>query len=280
MRTLHSHHILPLFVWVDDAVASLPKTEKEIKKRGGRPATLRDSEVITIMVFNLLTVQQQTLRQIYDWVGQYHALDFPRLPTYQNFVAHCHRTLPLLNRLLGNLLESKAQLRFMDATMLPVCRLVRRKWHRVAKGVARTGHNWQGEHYGFKLHASIDNDGKLCAVAFSSANIHDSRAIPHLVNKHTRIAVGDSGYRSAPLHRKVRRAFGTYILTPPHYTQTKQVMTEAQRKLLRRRPKIETVFDYLKEHLHLVTSFPRSVHGYAMHYTRILLGYQLLQMGW
>jgi hypothetical protein len=56
-------------------------------------------------------------------------------------------------------------------------------------------------------------------------------------------------------------------------------MTESQRKLLRRRPKIETVFDYLKQHLHLQTSFPRSMQGYALHYLRILLGYQLLQMG-
>jgi len=276
MRVLHQHHILPLYVWVDDALASATQTEKKL----GRPATLRDSEVVTILVFNLLTVQQQTLRQIYDWTKQYHHSDSPRTPTYQNFVAHCHRVLPLLNWLLCSLLMSEAQLRFMDSTMLEVCKLVRRRWHRVARSVAHTGHNWQGEHYGFKLHASIDNEGKLCAFVLTSANVHDSRAIPVLVNKHTRVAVGDSGYRSQPLHRKVRKSFGTFILTPPHYKQQKQVMTESQRKLLRRRPKIETVFDYLKQHLHLQTSFPRSVQGYALHYVRVMLGYQLLQLGW
>lgn len=274
MRVLHSHHILPLYVMVDDALAS--SSERKV----GRKATLRDSEVVTILVFNLLTTQQQTLRQVYDWVTQYHHADFPVLPNYQNFLKHCHRILPLLNRLLSNLLSSKAQLRFMDATMLPVCKLVRRRWHRVARGVAHTGHNWQGEHYGFKLHASIDNDGRLCAYTFSDASIHDSRAIPLLVNEHTRVAVGDSGYRSMPLHKKVKHAFGTFILTPSHYKQQKQVMTASQRKLLRRRPKIETVFDYLKQHLHLVTSFPRSVQGYALHYIRVLLGYQLLVLGW
>lgn len=280
MRVLHQHHILPLFVWVDDALASADQTERETKKRGGRPSVLRNSEVVTILAFNLLTVQQQTLRQVYDWVAQYHGSDFPVLPNYQNFVAHCHRILPLLNRLLCNLLESEARLRFMDSTMLEVCRLVRRKWHRVARSYARTGHNWQGEHYGFKLHASIDNGGTLCAFVLTSANVHDSQAIPVLVNEHTGIAVGDTGYRSAPLHRKVKRAFGTFILTPPHYKQTKQVMAEWQRRLLRRRPKIEAVFDYLKQHLHLQTSFPRSVQGYALHYIRVLLGYQLLRKGW
>lgn len=276
MRVLRSHHILPLFVWVDDAVASAGQTEKKL----GRPAVLRDSEVVTILAFNLLTVQQQTLRQIYDWVRQYHRSDFPHVPNYQNFVKHCHRIVPLLNRLLAGLLADKASLRFMDSTMLEVCRLVRMKWHRVAKDYAKKGYNWQGEHYGFKLHLSIDNEGRICAYVFSDALAHDSRAIPVLVNEHTTIAVGDTGYRSRPLHRKIRKAFGTFILTPPHYKQKQQVMAEWQKKLLRRRPKIEAVFDYLKQHLHLQTSFPRSVQGYALHYVRILLGYQLLCLGW
>jgi hypothetical protein len=133
MRTLRTHHILPLFVWVDDNL-------EPVTKKTGRPATLRDSELTTILVFNLLTVQQQTLRQVYDWVTQYHQSEFPALPTYQNFVAHCHRLFPTLNQLLGSLLQTEARLRFMDSTMLEVCRLVRRKWHRVARGVARTGH--------------------------------------------------------------------------------------------------------------------------------------------
>src|SRR6266545_4802858 len=257
MRVLHSHHILPLYVWVDDAAASASQTEKKL----GRPAVLRDSEVATILAFNLLTVQQQTLRQVYDWVK------------------HCHRVVPLLNSLLGSLLMSEAQLRFMDSTMLEVCRLVRRKWHRVARGYARTGHNWQGEHYGFKLHLSIDNDGHICAYVFSDALAHDSRAIPYLVNQHTKVAVGDTGYRSA-LHKKLHQLWGTVFVVPPHYKQRKQVMTKSQWKLLKRRPKIETVFDYLKQHLHLQTSFPRSVQGYALHYTRVLLGYQLLVLGW
>ena len=274
MRVLRSHHILPLFVMVDDAVTS------SSHPKGGRPSALRDSEVITILTFNLFCCQQQTIRQIYDWVTQYHHSDFPNLPNYQNFLKHCHRVVPQLALLLDGILEGEARLRFMDSTMLEVCRLVRRQWHRVARGYARTGYNWQGQHYGFKLHLSVDNDGRICAYVFSNASIHDSRVIPKLVNHHTTIAVGDSGYRSAPLHKKIRAAFGTYILTPPHYKQRRQILTKSQWKLLKRRPKIETVFDYLKQHLHLQTSFPRSMQGYALHYLRILLGYQLLCLGW
>lgn len=192
---------------------------------------------------------------------------------------HCHRAIPALNAVLGVLLAKEARLRFLDSTMLEVCKLVRRKFHRVARGYARTGHNWQGEHYGFKLHAAVDNNGRLCSYVFSNALVHDSRAKPHLVDQHTDVAVGDTGYRSA-LHRNIHRLYGTIFIVPPHYKQKKQVMAEWQRRLLKRRPKIETVFDYLKQHLHLQSSFPRSMQGYALHYLRILLGYQLLVLGW
>lgn len=185
----------------------------------------------------------------------------------------------MLSEVLQGLLSSGAKLRFLDSTMLEVCRLVRRGWHKVARGFARTGYKWQGQHFGFKLHLSVDNDGKICAFVFSDAATHDSRAIPYLVDSSTEVAVGDSGYRSA-LNKKLHKRWGTIFIVPPHYKQRKQIITRSQLKLLRRRPKIETVFDYLKQHLHLQNSFPRSMQGYALHYLRVLLGYQLLQLGW
>ena len=37
-------------------------------------------------------------------------------------------------------------------------------------------------------------------------------------------------------------------------------------------------FKYGLIHLHLVTSFPRSVYGYLAHYAMVLLGYQVLKL--
>ena len=73
------------------------------------------------------------------------------------------------------------------------------------------------------------------------------------------------------------REHKAFILTPPHPKQTKKVMASWQYLLLRARPKIECTFEYLKEHLNLVSSFPRSVMGYFVHYVRILLSYQLMR---
>lgn len=72
---------------------------------------------------------------------------------------------------LQSLLVSDASLRFVDSTMLPVCKPVRVNRHRVAKDVAELGCNHQGYHYGFKLHAGIDRFGQLAAFVFTPANV-------------------------------------------------------------------------------------------------------------
>jgi hypothetical protein len=164
----------------------------------------------------------------------------------------------------------------MDATMLPVCKRKRANTHRVARNIAKFGKNYQGWHYGFKLHASIDKGGRFCGLALTPANIHDAQMMPKILNKHAKIAVGDTLYGARVMKQKIWENYGTIIIAPPHPTQNKKIITPWQYALLNLRSKIESVFDYLKEHLHLVSSFPRSVKGYLFHYARILLGYQIM----
>lgn len=85
----------------------------------------------------------------------------------------------------------------MDSTMLVVCKLIRADRHRVARGIAQFGKNWQGWHYDFKLHAACNQFGRLAAARFTPANASDSQQIPHLVNDATRVAVGDGGYTAS-----------------------------------------------------------------------------------
>ena len=273
MHALHKKHIVDMFVWVDD---SLPKQLPH--PQGGRPAKLSTSETVTILLFCSLTAPQKLLKNVWRWAQTNHSDDF-NLPAYSKFVEHCHKALPALCWLLEQTLDSGAPLRFMDSTMLPVCRLVRADRHKVAKSIAGFGKNHQGWWYGFKLHAACNTRGRLAAVYFTPANENDGQQIPKLVNDQTLVAVGDGGYTAQVMRRKMWREHGCFILSPPHPTQKKKILTNWQLTLLHARPKIECVFDYLKEHLLLVTSFPRSVNGYAVHYVRTLLAYQLLRVG-
>lgn len=267
MRALQKHHIVDVYVWVDDY---LPK---EVKP--GVKSVLRDSELLTILIWDGLNEPHKNLSSVYSWIEREYADYFPRLPKYQNFVAHCHRLLPKLVWLLQSLLVSDAPLRFADSTMLPVCKFIRASSHKVAQGFAQFGKNWQGWHYGFKLHASINHTNRLAALVFTPANEHDNQVMERLVNSSTRILVGDSHYGGSVMRKRLWKRYKTIVIAPPHYTQKKTMSADWQILLLHMRPKIEATFGKLKEKHFLVTSFPRSVRGYFVHYLRVLLGYQM-----
>lgn len=197
----------------------------------------------------------------------------PNLGTYGSFVAHCHRLVPRLVELLGQLLVP-AKIQFVDSTKLPVCRNHRSSRYRVAAKEAGVGKNWQGYWYGFKLHLAINGQGQLSALAFTPADVYDGHVTEQLVRAETKIVVGDSHYGDR-IQREKLRAKGIIVVAPPHWRQRRQVMASWQQALLYKRAKIEATFDRLKEHLPLVSSFPRSVNGYLLHYVRILLGYQM-----
>jgi hypothetical protein len=271
MLPLHVHHIVDLFCWVDDSVPSKVNST-------GRPPALRTSEVITILIWHTIQLKQKTLKDIYRHVDLYHANDFPRLPTYQAFVGEVHRALPVCFELLIELLSVEEAVRIMDATMLPVCKLHRADHYKTARNYVAFGKNWQGWHFGFKLHASTSLDGRLCAVALTGANVYDAQMMHKLLNKETRLAVGDTLYGASVMRKRMYRRYGTIIIATPHYKQKKKLIAPWQIALLNQRSKIESVFDYLKEHLHLVSSFPRSLNGYLVHYVRILLSYQIVAL--
>ena len=270
MRLLRSHHITKLVAVVD---SFLPRAAANPK--GGRPLILHPNEAIALLLFSSFVTPQRTMKGVYNWAQTYYYRRF-RLCSYPSFVRKCHQALPDMCFMLDQLLVKDAPLRFMDSTMLHVCKLVRANRHRVAKGAAAFGRNWQGWHYGFKLHAAVNPARQLAAVYFTAANEHDGKQIPHLVNDATVIAVGDGTYNASVMRRKMWSEHQAYILAPPHPKQNKKVMEQWQLLLLHKRAGVECTFDYLKEHLLLETSFPRSVQGYALHYIRVLLAYQLM----
>jgi len=273
MLFLQPHHIIAVYVLVDELVPK-PVTNSQ----GGRPPILSTAELLTILIWITIVAKPKCLKDLYQHMNMYYRDYFHYRPTYAGFVAACHRNYPVMLAALRKLLNTKAKLRFVDSTFLEVCKLVRADRHKIAKTIAHFGKNHQGWHYGFKLHVAIDHKKKLSGVVITPANNHDAQMLPRILNEHTSIAVGDTAYTASVMQQYVFKRFGTVIISPPHPRQTKKLMTQWQHQLLMKRPMIETVFDYLKEHMHLVSSFPRSIKGYFVHYLRILLTYQFLMV--
>ena len=126
-----------------------------------------------------------------------------------------------------------------------------------------------------ELQATVDAQNHLGAVDFTPANHHDNQSIRRLVNKQTRIIVGDSHYGGAVSRRYLWRDWGVLVVAPPHHSQTDKLLAGWQPKLLRLRPKVEAVSGLLKERLSLMTHYPRSQAGYPARYLRCLPGYQV-----
>ncbi len=269
MLSLEAHHIVALRGWVAN---HLPTSSSP---KGGRPSLLLDSDLVTILIWDTLVLHQKTLKDLHRFTCMYLPDTFPRVPKYSGFMAHCHRVLPQLWRLLEDLCCDDT-IRLVDSTMLEVCKLHRANRHRVAKNIAAFGYNHQGAHFGFKLHTSINLQGSLCAFYFTPANVYDNQVLPEIIDHRTRLAVGDTHYGGSIMRTYVWKEFHTLVLASPFPKQRTKIMTEWQRLLLNWRTKIEAVYDQLKEHLHLVSSFPRSINGYLLHYIRILLSYQIL----
>lgn len=272
MLFLSKHNIIDLYCFVDDSL------EKEERKLIGRPRLMGDSEIITAIVWNTIVSKCTTTRDLHDHLSVYHRDDFPKLPKYNAFLNRCHILAPKCLQLLEMILDDTTDVRILDSSMLPVYKLDRASSHKVAKSIAQFGKNHQGWHYGFKLHASISLDGKLSGLALTPANVYDAQMMEKILNENCKLAVGDTLYGASVMRRHIYEKYGTIIIATPHPKQKKKISTPWQIHLLNIRSKIESVFDYLKNHLHLVTSFARSVKGYIMHYIRILLSYQIMAL--
>ncbi len=269
---LEAHHIVGLRSWVGQ---HLPH---RAYPHGGRPSILSDDDLVTILVWNAIALHQKTMKDIWMFARLHLRETFPKPPSYSAFVEHCHRVTPQMFLLLQHLLSTDEPIKIGDSTMLPVCKLHRADAHRVAKKIAAFGKNHQGWHYGFKLHASITLRKTLSVVVLTPANVYDGQVSPSIFNEKTQLGIGDSHYGARVMCEYLWERSHTFMLAPPHYKQRRKITAPWQLFFLRERSKIESVFDILKEHLHLVSSFPRSLFGYLVHYVRILLGYQILAL--
>lgn len=259
--------ITAIYVIIDDAISDFEKSKV------GRPPLLTDSEMVTILVYNTLLIRQKNLKDIWKFIKKYHKDDFPKMPNYSGFIQQAHRVTPLLANILS-LTFVNSSINFTDSTFLEVCKLQRADTHKVAKNFAKFGKNHQGWHYGFKLHAAINYQGLFSSICFSSAEVYDAQMLPKIIKEYMKIIVGDSHYGASVMRKHIWDKYQVLIIAPPHWKQKTKVATYWQNALLSMRSKIESAFDVLKEHFHLVSSFPRSIKGYFIHFLRVLLAYQ------
>lgn len=93
--------------------------------KGGRPVILHQNELVALLVFSCLVAPQRTLKGVHTLAQTFFYRRF-RVPTYKSWVRKCHQALPAMCLMLDQLLDKDTPIRFMDSTMLEVCRLIQR----------------------------------------------------------------------------------------------------------------------------------------------------------
>jgi transposase len=271
--------ITHLFCFVDDFAHGMQKeieayqlSSRSLSKPTRTPE-LSDSEIMTIV----LMFQESPCRNFKYFYKSYLQLynqDFPKLPSYERFVALMPRVLMLAVVLLHALLTPGRKLGYIDATSINVCHPKRIKRNKVFKGLAAIGKTTKGWFFGFKLHVIVDEKGNLLRVKLTPGNVDDRAVVEGMTQGMTGLLFGDKGYLDKKLFLRLYKR-GLKIVTGIKKNMKNILMPWQEKILLRKRSLIETVFDYLKNKFQLEHTRHRSPLNMVLHLITTLIMYQL-----
>ncbi len=249
----------------------------------GRNHKLTPAELLTISLYRFVT-KQQDFKTYYGFLKGYHAREFPQLPHYSQVLRYQKQLLPFESLLLSllmamnrsNFKNAKEYLMFVDGSEIPVCTNKRIFTHKVSRIIAQRSKSSKGWFYGFRLHILCDRKGNLLGIKITPGNIDERKMVLKLIKDLQGILVADAGYISSELQKKLS-GLNVWFLTGVKKNQ-KKLMTKANHLLLKARQRVETTIGVLKQRLGLVTSLPRSVPGYQVHYVLVCLAYCIFGM--
>jgi hypothetical protein len=178
-------------------------------------------------------------------IGGLHRDKFPRLLSYSRFVQVMPRLFVPLCVLLQTMRGEETGIYFMDSTGLSICHNRRIQRSRVFAGLAARGKSTMGWFYGFKLHLVINHKGQIMAVKITKANVNDRHPVEAMTKGLQGILAADKGYLSKKLFNALYQK-GLKLLTGIRKNMRNILMPINEKKILRRRFFIETVFGSLK----------------------------------
>lgn len=253
--------ILPLFCDIDDfCLLFEPLWQHRLleTRQRRRPSSLCLSEVMTIITLFHASSYRNFKAYYTEQVLKQYVWAFPRLVSYQRFVALMPSALVPL---CGYLQTRKGQcsgVSFIDSTSLKVCHNRRIHSHKVFRECARRGKTSVDWFFGFKLHLIINDRGELLALRLTPGNVDDRRPVPGLVKGLFGKLFGDKGYVSGPLSKALYDE-GVQLVTKLKRGMRNRLLPLMDKIMLRKRAIIESVVDQLKNISQVEHSRHRSV---------------------
>jgi IS5 family transposase len=263
-----------LYTFVDDFLATHPNLLHWRQSPHEIPS-FADSEVLTLALLpGCLGVA--SLKQTYRLVAANYRCAFPRLCSYQQWLARVHALTGVIGALLQattQQLNGKAAFYLIDAKPLPVCHPVRHRRVRLLREEgAWFGNTSKGWFFGFKLHVLRHIDGRIINLVLTPGNWDDrAPALALLEGVEGGVTLGDLGYRGKERAAEWAEEAGMLVLTRADAPEKKHLLAQV-------RQGIETSFSQLW-HRFLDRVFSRSWRGLWNTVQLKVLHYNLCQAG-
>lgn len=252
--------ITTVFVIVDDFCQKFAQP-RQLRTRGFLPK-LSDSEVITMeIVGEYLGFSKD--KDIYRYFKRHWNHLFPRLPDRSNFVRQSANLWQVKQMFFNYVVRDRDRwLQIIDSMPIEACKFVRARRTKLFRDSADYG-KWFGQtFFGYRLHLKINSYGMIRKFILAKASEHDIKfAQPLLESDKSCFVLGDKGYRSLPLHKKLWEEKHIYFHTSLRRNdrRTSPLPKETICKLTGVRRLIETVGGQLEERFSMKKTFARDL---------------------
>lgn len=258
--------LLYVFVVVDDFCSKFENLWRSHRistsKHSGRPPKLALSEIMTILIaFHLSDFRH--FKGFYLYLLAHASAEFPRLPSYPRFVSSMKSaTIPLV-AFFEFVRGVETDSYFIDSTALAVCKNKRIYTHKVFEGIAKRGKNTMGWFFGFKLHLVCNQQGAPVSFRLTPGNVDDRKAGEKVLKDLRGTVIGDKGYISKDLFQRLFGR-GLRLVTSLRIKMKPQLVTLDDSEAMDNRSLIESVFNVLKNAMHLEHSRHRSLANFMV----------------
>ncbi|STY94297.1 Transposase DDE domain [Moraxella atlantae] len=248
---------------------------KSSKKTRNKPCCISLAEIITISVLFHQIRYREFKAFHYGYLCQWLKSAFPRLPSYNRMVELMEKAVHPMCDYLKFLMQGNCTgISYIDSTSLAVCDNHRIKRHKVFADTAARGKSSMGWFYGFKLHVIINDQGELVNLTVTAGNVDDRKPVKQLCDMTVFGKLfGDKGYIDKSLTAWLDEHLDVELITNVKKNMKAKDIAWLDKRLLKRRFLIETVFDELKHICQIEHSRHRSPAGFMANLLAGLIAY-------
>lgn len=253
----------------------------KLRRKGPQPA-MTDAEVMTIeIVGELIGINQD--KRLFLFFRRNYSHFFPALRkinriTFIRQAFNLWRLKEFIWQYLLRRIDYDHSLAIVDSLPLPACQFARANRCMRFFGYATYGFDVLARQtfYGFRIHVYLAWPGVITAFSVAPANVHETKAVPELVNETNVTLLGDRNYWSPELKEEL--SWYKIDLEAPFRKQTSDPWPERSGAISKLRYRIDTVFGQLTERFSIKKVWARNRWHLFNRLLRKVLGHTLAFM--